>query len=76
MMLKAELRKEIRRRKGQYSIAELEDLSAPIINRLMAHPRVRKASTILMYYSLDDEVCTHQAINQLLAEGKGCSCPR
>ena len=76
MMLKAELRKEIRRRKGQYSTAELKALSAPIISRLMAHPRVRKASTILMYYSLADEVCTHQAINQLLAEGKKVLLPK
>jgi len=69
-MTKQELRYFIRQQKQQFSSQELETLSEPIIKRLLAHPRVHAAETIMMYYSLDDEVCTHTAIDRLVAMGK------
>ena len=45
-------------------------MSLPVIERLLAHPRVKAAKTILMYHSLPDEVYTHEALDQLLSEGK------
>lgn len=69
-MLKMELRQEILRRKRQLTKEELRQLSLPIIQCLLSHPNVQGAKTILMYYSLPDEVYTHDAIDQLVKEGK------
>ena len=69
-MDKKDLRNFIRMQKGQFSVAELRELSAPIIRRLLVHPSVKNAHTLLMYYSLDDEVFTHDVIDSLLDEGK------
>ena len=60
-MLKKELRQEILRRKRQLTKEELRQLSLPIIQCLLSHPKVQGAKTILMYYSLPDEVYTHDA---------------
>ena len=49
---------------------QLDEQSAAIIRRLLAHPRVKGAQTILLYYSLDDEVNTHEVVDRLVAEGK------
>lgn len=70
MMDKKELRKMIRERKRQFSAAQLRDMSKEIMRRLLAMPEIEKNSTIMMYYSLDDEVDTHEAIDRLVADGK------
>ena len=49
-------------------------LSLPIVNRLK--PRLADVQTILAYYSLSDEVCTHQLIDDLVAEGKTVLLPK
>ena len=69
-MDKKELRNYIRMQKRQFSGEQLRELSLPVIRRLMVHPRVKNASVILMYYSLADEVYTHDVIDQLVADGK------
>ncbi len=75
-MDKNKLRKIIRQEKRQFSKTQLEELSLPVLQRLHAHPAVRNAHHILLYYSLDDEVCTHGFIDQLVAEGKHVYLPR
>ena len=45
-------------------------MSLAIIGRLLNHPKVRAAHTVLFYYSLPDEVYTHEAVDQLVAQGK------
>lgn len=60
----------IRERKRQFSAAQLRDMSKEIMRRLLAMPEIEKNSTIMMYYSLDDEVDTHEAIDRLVADGK------
>ena len=45
-------------------------MSVTIMRRMMVHPRVKNCSTIMMYYSLDDEVDTHDTIDQLVKAGK------
>lgn len=67
-MRKDELRRQMRLRKQQYTRQQLEELSLPVIARL--RPRLAEAQTVLAYYSLPDEVNTHQFIDDLLAEGK------
>ena len=69
-MNKQELRTEIRNRKRQFTQAQLGELSLSIIMQLKKNPHLRKAQTILLYYSLPDEVNTHEWIDELVAEGK------
>lgn len=69
-MLKKELRQEIQRRKRQLTEEELRQLSLPLMQRLLSHPKIRGAKTVLMYYSLPDEVYTHDAIDQLVEAEK------
>lgn len=69
-MNKQELREYIRSQKRQYTSEELRVLSLSIMDRLMEHPRIQSAQTLLMYHSLPDEVDTHDALDQLLSKGK------
>ena len=73
---KSALRKHIREMKRQFTNEELEELSLPVMSRLLAHPAVTEAKTILMYYSLPDEVCTHDTVNRLVQAGKTVLLPR
>ena len=49
MLDKKEIRKEIKMRKRQFSEIQLKELSLTIINKLLQHPRIKNAKTILMY---------------------------
>lgn len=69
-MDKQELRKEIRNRKRQLTQDQLGELSLSAISKLRKHPKVMAAHTLLLYYSLPDEVNTHEWIDELVAEGK------
>ena len=69
-MKKEELRTHIRMMKGQFTEAQLRDMSARVTARLLANPAISGADTILMYYSLADEVCTHDVIDKLVGMGK------
>lgn len=69
-MDKQELRKEIRNRKRQFTQGQLGELSLSAISKLRKHPKVMAAHTLLLYYSLPDEVNTHEWIDELVAEGK------
>ena len=64
------LRQEIIERKRQFTAHSLRELSLAVIARLLAHPRVQTAQTIMLYHSLPDEVYTHDAIEQLSAARK------
>ena len=63
----------MRELKRQFS-NQLEELSLPVIARLK--PRLAEAQTILAYYSLSDEVNTHELLDDLVAEGKTVLLPR
>ena len=73
-MLKHELRQQIRQKKRQFTPQQLEELSLPIVARLKE--RLSEAQTVLAYYSLPDEVNTHQLLDDLLAEGKKVFLPK
>lgn len=75
-MDKATLRDLIRQEKRQFSKTQLEELSLPVLQRLYAHPMVRQARSILLYCSLEDEVCTHNLMDRLASEGKHVYLPR
>lgn len=69
-MTKDELRKHIRMMKRMYGTSQLSEQSVTVIDRLRSNPVLAKAHTILMYYSLDDEVCTHTFVDDLVQQGK------
>lgn len=73
-MTKEELRKHIRQLRQQYTPVQLEQFSLPIMARL--GERLREAQTVVAYYSLPDEVCTHQFVDDLVAEGKTVLLPK
>ena len=59
MQNKAQIRFEIAQKKKQYPREELNRLSLRLLNQLEQHPRFQHARTVLLYYSLPDEVQTH-----------------
>jgi 5-formyltetrahydrofolate cyclo-ligase len=73
-MHKDDLRQQIRQIKRQFTPQQLEELSLPVISRL--RPFLAEAQTIMAYYSLPDEVNTHDLIDDLVAEGKTVLLPR
>ena len=73
---KKEIRAYIRALKKQYSNEELIKLSRPVTDKLLKHKKVKEAQTILMYYSLADEVYTHDTITKLVNMNKTVLLPR
>lgn len=69
-MNKKELRNIIRERKRQFSGQQLEELSLLVLDRLRRNIQLQQARSILLYYSLPDEVNTHQFIDELVNQGK------
>ena len=63
MISKLQLRKEIKNNKRQFTSQQLHELSFAVITRLLAHPRVKSAKTIMLYHSLPDEVDTHTTVS-------------
>ena len=73
-MLKSELRQQIRDTKRLFTQQQLSEWSLPIVMRLKE--RLRDARVVMAYYSLPDEVCTHQLIDDLVAAGKVVVLPK
>ena len=69
-MEKQDLRTWIRQQTRQFSQQQLAELSTVIMERLLHHPQMQTAKTVLMYYALPDEVDTHAAIDTLVTMGK------
>ncbi|MBP5758124.1 MAG: 5-formyltetrahydrofolate cyclo-ligase [Bacteroidales bacterium] len=66
--LKTELRKRIRQLKREIPLEEKIRRSASIWPKVMALDAMKNARTILMYWSMDDEVYTHTAVLDLAKE--------
>lgn len=63
---KKALRYEIKAYKKEFSIEELRQKSEQIISNLKTYEAFMKAKTVMLYWSLPDEVYTHALINSLL----------
>lgn len=74
-MTKDDLRAAMRRMKAAMTAGELAAMSVDIIRRLTAMDTVRKASAVVMYHPLPDEVDTRKAIDMLAAQGKTVMLP-
>lgn len=75
-MDKKELRRYIRTLKEEHSAEEKEVLSQDICSAIMTHPKIKEASTILAYWSLPDEVNTHNLVEELWRQGKRVLLPK
>lgn len=73
---KRKLREEIRLRKIKFSKEELKRRSESICLQLLNIEKVQKANTIFLYYSMSDEVDTHELVKLLFAQGKTILLPR
>lgn len=58
------LRKRIAAQKKQYTPAQLSGWSSSLLEKLESHPLFRSAQTLFLYYSLSDEVQTHEFIRK------------
>lgn len=75
-MDKQTLRKLIKERKQQFSVDELIIQSVDVTQRLEQNKQFRLAQTVLLYYSMEDEVNTHGLVSALHHQGKRVLLPR
>ena len=67
---KEELRRFIRAQKKQYTATQLAAMSEEICNKVLASVWWQKASTLLLYYPLTDEVDVRPLIAEAFESGK------
>lgn len=63
-MDKKQLRKQIRERKKEFSLSEKIELSKPIFEKIEKEELFKEAEVVLLYYSMDDEVYTHDFVEK------------
>ncbi len=59
---KKKIRKEIKQLKANYSLAEKQELSQSILEQVEQLPQFQSAKTVMLYWSMDDEVATHDFV--------------
>lgn len=64
METKDEIRKRIAEKKKEFSESELKSLSSTIMEKLEDNVVLKCAKTVLLYYSLPDEVFTHDFVEK------------
>ncbi len=67
-MDKKEIRKQIKATKANVPIEEKLRRSVGVMNRVESLPRFRDARTVLLYWSMADEVQTHDFVNRWYTE--------
>lgn len=65
---KKELRKKIKELKGSYSLDQKKNKSVEIFKQIELHPSFVNSKIIMAYWSMDDEVHTHDFILKWLGE--------
>ncbi|MCL3779641.1 5-formyltetrahydrofolate cyclo-ligase [Prolixibacteraceae bacterium JC049] len=63
-MDKQTIRKQIREAKCQFSLEEKQQLSLPILNNIEGHSLFQQAQTVMLYWSMKDEVHTHDFVEK------------
>lgn len=63
-MDKKQLRKQIRERKKEFSLPEKIELSRPVFEKIEKEELFKEAKVVLLYYSMDDEVYTHDFVKK------------
>ena len=64
------LRKQIKEEKSRQPKEKLMTISSALLIQIEKHPRFIASNTILMYYSLGDEVQTHDFVEKWYREKK------
>ncbi|WP_321515285.1 5-formyltetrahydrofolate cyclo-ligase [Marinifilum fragile] len=59
---KRRIRKEIKLMKQDYSIPQLKEMSVPILKKLEELPEFEEAKTVMLYWSMSDEVFSHDFV--------------
>lgn len=75
-MKKKELRQQIKQLKAMTPVAVREVEAQMVFSMIEKMPVWQQAQHILCYWSLPDELPTHEAVNQWLASGKNIYLPR
>ena len=76
MISKKELRQQIKQLKAMTPVAVREVEADMVFNTIKAMPIWQRAQHILCYWSLPDELPTHESVNRWLADGKNIYLPR
>lgn len=76
IMTKKELRQQIKQLKAMTPAAVREVEASMVFNTIRTMPVWQQAQHILCYWSLPDELPTHESVNQWLAAGKKIYLPR
>lgn len=76
MISKKELRQQIKLLKAMTPVAVREVEADMVFNTIKAMPIWQRAQHILCYWSLPDELPTHESVNRWLADGKNIYLPR
>jgi 5-formyltetrahydrofolate cyclo-ligase len=72
---KSQMRKECILKRDEISLDDILEKSACIITKLNQLDAMKLAKTIMCYVSFGSEVCTHDAINGWLSEGRQVCVP-
>ena len=75
-MTKKQLRQQIKQLKAMTPVALRHVEADMVFKTIQTMPVWKQAQHILCYWSLPDELPTHEAVNQWLAEGKSIYLPR
>ncbi len=75
-MTKKELRQQIKQLKAMTPVAVRKVEAAMVFKTIKAMPVWQQAQHILCYWSLPDELPTHESVNEWLADGKNIYLPR
>src|SRR5574344_280193 len=62
------LRKQIREKKKEYTLNQKKELSMPIFEKLEKEEFFKNSKTVLLYWSMDDEVFTHDFVEKYYKE--------
>lgn len=76
MMTKKELRRQIKQLKAMTPVALRQVEAEMVFKTIQAMPVWQQVQHILCYWSLPDELPTHETVNQWLAAGKSIYLPR
>ncbi len=75
-MNKADIRKQMKKERGQLTFTRILMYSGCITDRLLKEPEYREASVILSYMSVSSEVNTHFLMEQAWKDGKSVAVPK
>jgi len=65
-MEKKELRKLILEKNRQHNVTDKEMASEEVLKKLVLHKRIQDANTVVLFWSMKDEIDTHKIVAELV----------